>query len=51
MASSSQSPHDRKSHAFIYAHAKNSSHNVNHDACVDHAMHVMRQGVVYLHKP
>jgi hypothetical protein len=35
MASITHSSHDRKNHAFICAHVKNSK-NVHHDACLDH---------------
>jgi hypothetical protein len=46
MASSSHPSHDRKNHAFIYANVKN-SHNIHHDACVDHAMPAMCHDVIY----
>jgi hypothetical protein len=46
MPSSSHSSHDRKNHAFNYTHVKNSSHNVHHDACVDHAIPAMCHDVV-----
>jgi hypothetical protein len=41
MASSSHSSHDRKNHAYLYAHVKNVSHNahnVHHDACFDRVL-------------
>jgi hypothetical protein len=50
MASSSHSSHDRKNHAYLYAHVKNASHNarnVHHDACFDRAMPAMRHYAIY----
>jgi hypothetical protein len=47
MASSSHSSHDRKNQAYLYAHVKNASRNIHHDACVDHAMPTMRHDIVY----
>jgi hypothetical protein len=50
MASSSHSFHDKKNCAYLYAHAKNSSHNArnaHHDVYVDHDMHAMHHVIVY----
>jgi hypothetical protein len=47
MASSSHSSHDRKNHAFVYAHVKNASRNVHHDAGVDHDMTTMCHDATY----
>jgi hypothetical protein len=33
LASSSHSVHDKKNHAYLYAHVKNASHVAHHDAC------------------
>jgi hypothetical protein len=41
LASSSHSFHDKKNHAYLYAHVKNTSsvaHNVHHDVCNDHVV-------------
>jgi hypothetical protein len=41
LASSSYSFHDKKNHAYLYAHVKNASsvaHNVHHDVCNDHVV-------------
>jgi hypothetical protein len=46
MTSSSQSSHDRKNHAFIYANVKNAL-NVHHDACVDRVMPAMCHDAIY----
>ena len=45
MASSSHSFHDKKNHAYLYAHVKNASnvsHVVHHDDCHDHDVLPMR---------
>jgi hypothetical protein len=36
LASSSHSFHDKKNHAYLYAHVKNASYVAHHDACNDH---------------
>jgi hypothetical protein len=36
MASSSHSLHDKKNHAYLYAHVKNASSVVHHDSYNDH---------------
>jgi hypothetical protein len=41
LASSSHSFHDKKNHAYLYAHVKNASnvpHIARHDVCYDHAV-------------
>jgi hypothetical protein len=38
MASSSHSLHDKKNHAYLYAHVKNASSVVHHDSCCDHVV-------------
>jgi hypothetical protein len=38
MASSSHSLHEKKNHAYLYAHDKNASSVVHHDSCCDHAI-------------
>jgi hypothetical protein len=50
MASSSHSFHEKKNHAYLYAHAKNVSHNahnVHHDACVVSPVLPMRHDAVF----
>jgi hypothetical protein len=42
LASSSHSFHDKKNHAYLYAHVKHASHVAHHDACNDHAVLPMR---------
>jgi hypothetical protein len=37
MASSSHYLHDKKNHAYLYAHVKNASSVVHHNSCYDHA--------------
>ena len=37
MASSSHSSHDKKNHAYLYAHVKNVSSIAHHDRCYNHA--------------
>ena len=36
MASNSHSLHDKKNHAYLYAHVKNVSSFSHHDSCYDH---------------
>jgi hypothetical protein len=38
MASSSHSFHDKKNHAYLYAHVKNVSNIADHDGCYDHVV-------------
>jgi hypothetical protein len=38
LASSSHSLHDKKNHAYLYAHVKNVSHVAHHDTCNDHVV-------------
>jgi hypothetical protein len=38
MASSLHSFHDKKNHAYLYAHVKNASDIVHHDGCYDHVV-------------
>jgi hypothetical protein len=50
MASSSHSFHEKKNHDYLYAHAKNVSHNarnLRHDACIDHPVLHTRHDVVF----
>jgi hypothetical protein len=37
LASSLQPFHDKKNHAYLYAHVKNASNVAHHDGCYDHA--------------
>jgi hypothetical protein len=43
LASSSHSFHDKKNHAYLYAHASNASHVAHHDVCYDHVVLPMRR--------
>jgi hypothetical protein len=47
MASSSHSSHDKKNHAYIYAHVKNVSSIAHHDRCYNHAILPTRHDVVF----
>jgi hypothetical protein len=38
MASSSHYLHDKKNHAYLYAHVKNASSVAHHDSCYDHVV-------------
>jgi hypothetical protein len=38
MSSCSYSSHDRKNHAYLYAHVKNISNVAHHDRCYNHAV-------------
>jgi hypothetical protein len=38
MAGSSHSLHDKKNHAYLYAHVKNASSVVHHNSCYDHVV-------------
>jgi hypothetical protein len=42
LASSSHSFHDKKNHAYLYAHVKNASHVAHHDTCNDHVVLLVR---------
>jgi hypothetical protein len=42
LASSSHSFHDKKNHAYLFAHVKNASHVAHHDGCNDHVVLPMR---------
>jgi hypothetical protein len=42
MASSFHSFHDKKNHAYLYAHVKNASNAAHHDDCYDHAVFPIR---------
>jgi hypothetical protein len=42
MASSSHSLHNKKNHAYLYAHVKNASNVAHHDGCYDHNVLPMR---------
>jgi hypothetical protein len=46
MASSSHSLHNKKNHAYLYAHVKNASNVAHHDGCYDHNVLPMRYDVV-----
>jgi hypothetical protein len=46
MASSSHSLHNKKNHAYLYAHVKNASNVARHDGCYDHNVLHMRHDVV-----
>jgi hypothetical protein len=47
MASSSHSFHDKKNHAYLYAHVKNASDIAHHDGCYDHIIFHVRHDVVF----
>jgi hypothetical protein len=47
MASSSHYFHDKKNHAYLYAHVKNASDIVHHDGCYDHVVFPVRHDVVF----
>jgi hypothetical protein len=47
MASNSHSFHDKKNHAYLYAHFKNASNAAHHDSCYDYAILPIRHGVVF----
>jgi hypothetical protein len=54
MASSLHSFHEKKNHAFMYAHVKNASyvaHNIHHDACNDYIVLHMRHNAVFAPSP
>jgi hypothetical protein len=50
MASSSHSSHDKKNHAYLYAHVKNVSSVAHHDSCHDHVVFllVMMLPLIYM---
>jgi hypothetical protein len=47
MASSSHSLHDKKNHAYLYAHVKNASSVAHHDSCYDHVVLPTRHDAVF----
>jgi hypothetical protein len=47
MASSSHSSHDKKNHAYLYAHIKNVSSVAHHDRCYNHVVLPTRHDVVF----
>jgi hypothetical protein len=47
MASSSHSLHDKKNHAYLYAHVKNASSVVHHNSRYDHAVLPTRHDVAF----
>jgi hypothetical protein len=47
MASTSHSSHDKKNHAYLYAHVKNVSSVAHHDRCHNHAALPTRHDVVF----
>jgi hypothetical protein len=47
MASSSYSFHDKKNHAYLYAHVKNASNIAYHDSCYDHVVLPIHHDVVF----
>jgi hypothetical protein len=47
MASSSHYFHDKKNHAYLYAHVKNASKIAHHDGCYDHVVLPVRHDVVF----
>jgi hypothetical protein len=47
MASSSHSFHDKKNHAYLYAHVKNATKVAHHDECYDHVVFPVRHNVVF----
>jgi hypothetical protein len=42
MASSSHSFHDKKNHAYLYAHVNNATNAAHHDDCYDHVVFHVR---------
>jgi hypothetical protein len=51
LASSSHSFHDKKNHAYLYAHVKNATNNAHHDGCYDHAVLPIRHDAVFVLMP
>jgi hypothetical protein len=47
MASSSHSLHDKKNHAYLYAHVKNASSVAHHDSCYDHVVLPTRHDAIF----
>jgi hypothetical protein len=47
LASSSHSFHDKKNHAYLYAHVKNASNVAHHDGCYDRNVLPMRHDAVF----
>jgi hypothetical protein len=47
MDSSSHSSHDKKNHAYLYAHVKNVSSFSHHDSCYDHVVLPTRHDVIF----
>jgi hypothetical protein len=47
MASTSHSLHNKKNHAYLYAHVKNISNVAHHDGCYDHNVLRMHHDVVF----
>jgi hypothetical protein len=47
LASSSHSFHDRKNHAYLYAHVKNASNVAHHDGCYDHIVLPIRHDAIF----
>jgi hypothetical protein len=47
LASSSHSFHDKKNHAYLYAHVKNTSNVAHHDGCYGHAALPIPHDVVF----
>jgi hypothetical protein len=51
LASSSHSFHDKKNHAYLYAHVKNASNVAHHDGCYDHVVLPVRDDVSLILMP
>jgi hypothetical protein len=49
MASSSHSSHDKKNHAYLYAHVKNVSSVAHHDWCYNHVVLPIRYDAAFSH--
>jgi hypothetical protein len=47
LASSSHSFHNKKNHAYLYAHVKNASNVSHHDSCYDHAVLLICHDIVF----
>jgi hypothetical protein len=47
MVSSSHSFHDKKNHAYLYAHVKNATNVAHHGGCYDHAIFPVRHDAIF----
>jgi hypothetical protein len=47
MASSSHSFHDKKNHAYLYAHVKNATNAAHHDGCYNHVVLPVRHDAAF----